>query len=227
MVRAVSWELSEAEALVLEHVMRCTAGASALEQAWLLRELSERFGLGQAELARRFDRTASWVSRRLGLARELPASVQSHVHAGTIGAHAAMRHLLPLARANAEHCVRLCDAVAPMRPTSRQIAELYVTYAHGNTKTRELVMTQPELVLKARAEAIAALGPEPTPAAGLIQDARAIAAIARRAMSKLVSGALDGASDGERDDASRAMAEARVEVDRLTDRFAKETSDAR
>lgn len=227
-VRAVGWELSEAEALVLEHVMRGAPGSSVLEQAWLLRELSERFGLGRAELAARFDRTASWVSRRLGLARELPLSVQNHVRTGAIGAHAAMRHLLPLARANAEHCAALCDAVAPMRPTSRQIAELYAVYAHGSTKTRELVMTRPELVLKVRAEAVGARGvEEATPAAGLIEDTRALAAIARRALSRLSGGALDGASEGQRQDASDAMTEAGAEVDRLADRFAKETSHAR
>src|ERR1019366_7779888 len=47
---------------------------SAIEQGWLLREMGARFGLGREELARRFDRTPSWVSRRLALVGELPAT---------------------------------------------------------------------------------------------------------------------------------------------------------
>jgi ParB family chromosome partitioning protein len=47
--------------------MRASEGDSALEQAWVLRELLERHGLVAGELARRFDKTTSWVSRRLAL----------------------------------------------------------------------------------------------------------------------------------------------------------------
>ena len=97
-VRATVWDMGEADALVLEWVMRDGAGSSALEQGWLLHELETRFALGRDDLARRFDRTPSWVCRRLGLVCELPASVQKHVRDGRIGAHAAMKHLVPLAR---------------------------------------------------------------------------------------------------------------------------------
>ena len=226
-VRAVPWELSEADALVLEQAMREGGGSSALEQGWLLCELERRFGLGRAELARRFDRTASWVSRRLGLVRELPTSVQEHVRTGAVGSHAAMKHLVPLARANAMDCARLADAVAKVRPTSRQLAELCATYGSGNAKTRELVVTRPELVLKAKAETLAVTGPEPTPAVALAHDARTIAAIARRACARLAGGALDGASEGERDEVSRAVGQARGEVEGLLARWGKETNHAR
>jgi ParB family chromosome partitioning protein len=226
-VRALPWELSEADALVLEQAMREGGGSSALEQGWLLVELETRFGLGRAELARRFDRTPSWVSRRMGLVRELPASVHGHVRTGALGAHGAMKHLVPLARANTTDCVRLSDAVAKLRPTSRQLAELCATYASGNAKTRELVVSRPELVLKAKAEALAVTGPEPTPAVALGHDARTVAAIARRACARLAGGALDGASEGERDEVGRAMGQARAEVDGLLARWAKETSHAR
>jgi ParB family chromosome partitioning protein len=225
-VHAVRWELSEAEALVLEHMMHEGRGASVLEQGWLLRELNQRFGLGQVELARRFDRTSSWVSRRLGLVCELPDSVQKHVRAGGVGAHAAMRYLLPLARANAQDCARLCDAVAGLRPTSRQMAELYTTYAAGSASTRELVVGRPDLVLAARREVIVD-GPGTTPAGALVADARILAAIARRAAGRLAQGALDGASEGERDDARGAVAEAYAAVERLRERFEKETDHAR
>ena len=67
--------------------------------------------------------------------QELPASVHDHVRTGALGAHAAMKHLVPLARANATDCVRLSDAVAKLRPTSRQLAELCATYASGKSET--------------------------------------------------------------------------------------------
>ena len=44
LVRATCWDLPEQEALLLGRLMRSGEGESALEQAWLLRELQERFG---------------------------------------------------------------------------------------------------------------------------------------------------------------------------------------
>jgi ParB family transcriptional regulator, chromosome partitioning protein len=75
-VQATAWALPEADALVLERLMRSAEAESALEQGWLLRELSDRFALSGPELARRFDKSLSWVSRRLALVRQLPESIQ-------------------------------------------------------------------------------------------------------------------------------------------------------
>ncbi len=130
-VQATAWELGEADALVLERLLRAGDADSAIEQGWFLREMTDRFGLSREQLARRFDRTPSWVSRRLALVMALPASVQSHVRSGAIGAHAAMKYLVPLARANEEDCARLADAIAPSRPSSRQMADLYATAARS------------------------------------------------------------------------------------------------
>ncbi len=85
-VRATAWDLSELEALVLERLLHASEHGNAIEEGWFLRELVTRFGLSREELARRFDRTASWVSRRLSLVRELPESVQTHVRTGAINA---------------------------------------------------------------------------------------------------------------------------------------------
>lgn len=68
-VRATTWAVDEAEALLLERLMRA-GGEDALEQAWLLAGLHGRFSLSCEELARRFDRSKSWVRRSaLGLLR--------------------------------------------------------------------------------------------------------------------------------------------------------------
>ena len=222
-VEAIEWELGEAEALLLERVLRAGEAGSALEQGWLLRELSTRFGLSLEELARRFDRTKSWVSRRLGLVGELPAEVQEHVRAGAIGPHAAMKYLVPLARANVEDCVRLCNAIAPLRLSTRQVGELYATYVAGNAAARELLMSNPMLVLDARAE-VAESGTAPVEK--LISDLHIISAVARRAHTRLLHGAVDGSDRDARESVRLSCGSAQVEVERLRRRCDREVGHA-
>ena len=71
-VAAVRWEMSEADALIFRQLLHTEATASALEQGWLLRALHEDHGLALDALARRFDRSVSWVSRRVSLVRKRP-----------------------------------------------------------------------------------------------------------------------------------------------------------
>jgi ParB-like chromosome segregation protein Spo0J len=83
-VRATVWDLEEAEALLLERMLRTSRSESQLEQGWLLCELRHRFGLTLEELGDRFERTPSWVSRRLGLVRDLPEAIQEEVRRGRL-----------------------------------------------------------------------------------------------------------------------------------------------
>ena len=64
---AAVWPMSEGEAVLLGRSLRLSERETALEQGWLLVELEHRFGYGLEELERRFDRSVSWVSRRLAL----------------------------------------------------------------------------------------------------------------------------------------------------------------
>src|SRR5262245_18211844 len=66
-VDVVVWDMSEADALVLDRSIRFSEQETALEEGWLLQELERRFGYSLEDLARRFDRSVSWVSRRLAL----------------------------------------------------------------------------------------------------------------------------------------------------------------
>jgi ParB/RepB/Spo0J family partition protein len=225
-VRAIAWELGEADALLLERLLRAGEIGSALEQAWLLKELVGRFGLGREELARRFDRTPSWVSRRLALASELPSAVQEHVRAGAVGAHAAMKYLVPLARANEDDCVRLADVIAPLRLTSRQIAELYAAYIEGGPSSRELVVTQPMMVLRAREAAAKERAEDTRPIELLLEDLRILGAVARRAHVRVQKGAGDGAEGDERAQVVRACGGALGEVESLKRYCDKELADA-
>jgi len=75
-VHVTVWDMNETEALVLDRSLRTAEGETALEPGWLLAELHRSFGLTLDDLARRFDRSVSWVSRRLALVGELPDSIQ-------------------------------------------------------------------------------------------------------------------------------------------------------
>ena len=52
LVGATCWDLSEAEALVLDRLMRTGDGVTALEQGWLLHELYVRFEQSLEKLGR-------------------------------------------------------------------------------------------------------------------------------------------------------------------------------
>lgn len=186
-VSAIAWPVTEAEALLLERLMRSADGDSALEQGWLLRELHERFGLSSGELARRFDKSPSWVSRRLALVGELPEAVQELVRRGELPAYVAMKHLVPLARAKPAECLELAPALAGYGLSSRQVAALCAAWAAGTPESRKLILTDPLLVLRAEQET--QRRGELTPADRLISDVAAIAAIARRARRLLRAGA--------------------------------------
>jgi len=110
-VEAVVWSLSEVEALLLDRSMRSGDHETALEEGWLLVELEQRFGYGLEDLARRFDRSTSWVSRRMGLVELLPDSVQQQVRDGAIAAHVAMKFLVPVARSRPEDCRRMAEGL--------------------------------------------------------------------------------------------------------------------
>jgi len=225
-VHAMTWELPEAEALIVRHLLQTDAPISALEQAWLLRTLHEDLGLAFETLARRFDRSVSWVSRRLGLVRTLPAAIQQHVHDGQLVAHAAMKYVLPLVRANAADGIRLVEAIAPHRLSTRQIGRLYHAYVTGVDATRDLVLTDPLLVLRLTDETSPprvrpdASGPE-----ALLTDLHIVGAVARRAARRLVHGG--GLLPPERERVWRVFDQVQLDFHDLQRRCEKELRDAR
>src|SRR5436305_4940952 len=78
-VEATVWVMTEAEAVLLSRSLRLSPQESALEQGWLLAEMEQRFGYALDELARRFDRSPSWVSRRLALGEVVARRFQPQV----------------------------------------------------------------------------------------------------------------------------------------------------
>jgi ParB/RepB/Spo0J family partition protein len=226
-VRAACWDLAEPEALLLGRLMRAGAEETAFEQGLWLRELHLRFALTHDELARRFDRSVSWVSRRLALVRDLPEAIQRRVLHGELVAHAAMRYLVPLARANREAAERFAEAIAGHGFTTRQVGELLAAYRSGGARTRALVLSDPLLVLKARLEARRPAASQPeSPAAQLLRDFDLLASVARRALQRLWQGAAWRLAGAEREDLAGGFRQAQRAMDRLAGRMQKEIDDA-
>jgi len=223
-VAGVVWEMSEADALIFRQMVQGEGGASALEQGWLLRALHEAHALRLPELARRFDRSVSWVSRRLALARELPEAVQERVREGRIAPQAAMKYLVPLARANEEDCLRLVEGIKELKLSTRQIGQLYATYMSGTEQTRELVVTQPLLVLRVEQQTEKDSA-EASSGEAFISDLHALGALARRAYGRLRRGLRLLAPDCER--ASRALHQAQADLSDLNRRWEKENARSR
>src|SRR3981081_2623884 len=147
-VEAVVWPMSEAAAVVLDRSLRLSERETALEQGWLLAKLEQRFGYGLDELARRFDRSVSWVSRRLALVELLPDSVQQQVRTGEISAQVAMKYLVPVARGSREGGQQVAPAFARHKLSSRQAGQLYAAWREASPPIRSRLLEQPQLLLK-------------------------------------------------------------------------------
>jgi hypothetical protein len=112
------------------------------------------------------------------------------------------------------------------RLSTRDLGALCEGFRHGGGKTRELVLTDPLVFLRARA---AAQTPAPTPkSAGqeLLDDLGALGGIARRVTRRLREGVARSLLADERADVQRCARQARSDGEalwRLTD---KELSDA-
>ena len=119
-VEAVAWPMSEAAAVLLDRSLRLSEQETALEVGWLLAELEQRFGYGLDELARQFDRSVSWVSRRLALVELLPETIQQQVREGKVLAQVAMKFLAPVAHQSLQDCQRMAAIFAQHYCDTRQ-----------------------------------------------------------------------------------------------------------
>ena len=220
-VRATVWDMDETEALILDRSLRTAEGETALEQGWLLAELHRSFGLSLEDLARRFDRSVSWVSCRLALVRELPESVQQQVRLGKIGAHAAMKYLVPIARCNRYDCERLAEEIAHSQFSIQEVGILYTAWRNGLPSVRQRVIADPKLFLRARREIEQEDPVSARAAEELMQNLDMVGAIARRAARqwRAAAGTMDGA---ERESAWLCLQQAIRDLTRLSDKIEKE-----
>src|SRR5260370_31869046 len=110
--------------------------------------MEQSFGYSLEELARRWDRSVSWVTGRLELVELLPETIQQQVREGRLGAQLAMKYLVPVARVNLEDCVRMASAFVQQHCDTRQAGQLYAAWREGSRVVRERILAEPELFLK-------------------------------------------------------------------------------
>jgi ParB family transcriptional regulator, chromosome partitioning protein len=217
-VEATEWAMTESEALLLDRSLRFSRQECALEQGWLLSEMEQHFGYSLQDLARRFDRSVSWVSRRLALVELLPEAIQQQVRDGRIAAQTAMKYLVPMARVSVGDCERIAAVFALHRCDTRQAAQLYRAWRNGSRVVRERILSQPELFLKTQRQPAA---PAATQAAVLQQELETAVAILRRAGRRLAEAMPE--MNGEQQQRARQQIEsARRELDRMAEQMGKE-----
>jgi ParB family transcriptional regulator, chromosome partitioning protein len=187
-VEAVVWPLSDVEALLLDRSLRPADKETALEQGWLLAELEQRFGYGLEELARRFDRSVGWVSRRLALvertgndptasARGQDRRARGDEVSGAGG------------RINLEDGERMAAIFAQHHCESRQAGQSYAAWRNGSAAIRKRILDAPDLFFKTQRQTevkteAAAGAPE------LFRDLQMVVAIVNRAHRRLAGAAV-------------------------------------
>ena len=201
-VEAVVWPMSEAAAVLLDRSLRLAEHETALEVGWLLAEMEQRFGYGVEELARRFDRSVTWVSRRLALVELLPEAIQQQVREGKVAAQVAMKFLVPVARQSLEDCQRMAAIFAEHHCDSREAGQLYAAWRRGSPAIRKRILDDPALFFKTQRQEKA----PPGAAAELIRDLEVVTAIVNRAHRRLA-----GAEAVELDRQQRAAARQQIE----------------
>jgi ParB/RepB/Spo0J family partition protein len=203
-VESVVWPMSEAAAVLLDRSLRLSEHETALEVGWLLAELERRFNYGLDELACRFDRSVSWVSRRLALVEVLPEAIQQQVRQGKIAAQVALKFLVPVARQSLEDCKRMAAIFAQHHCETREAGQLYAAWRKGSPAIRKRILDDPELFFKTQRQ-----GQEKAPAgvgAELLRDLEMVAAIVNRAQRRL-SGAAATELDSHQSRAARHQIE--------------------
>jgi ParB family transcriptional regulator, chromosome partitioning protein len=201
-VKAVVWPMSEAAAVLLDRSLRLAEHETALELGWLLSEMEQRFGYSLEELARQFDRSVTWVSRRLALVELLPEAIQQQVREGKIVAQVAMKFLVPVARQTVEDCQRMATIFAEHHCDTREAGQLYAAWRQGSAAIRKRILDDPALFFKAQRQEKIPVGP----AAELIHDLEMVTAIVHRAHRRLA-----GADTVELDHQQRAAARQHIE----------------
>lgn len=179
-VEATVWTMAETDALIARFHLEGRA-RSTLEEAWLLEHLTCDEGLSLEDVGRRLCRTKSWVSRRLGLRKVLTSEMRAKVAAGQIPPQAAMKYLLPLARANGEHARALIGNLGAHRISVRQLGRLYAAYRATDAVGRARICNSPLMFLQMDGQAARVEQAQSSAVDRLVTDLGAIAGMCGRA----------------------------------------------
>jgi ParB family transcriptional regulator, chromosome partitioning protein len=190
----------------------------AVEQAWIIRDLHERLGCSLREIARGIGYDTSWVARRLSLIEGLSENILRSVATGTVSTYAASRVLVPLARANTDHAQRLVAHLGDHRLSTRELAAFFKHYEASNKQTRERMVADPSLFLKAnksREDKTAADALRQGPEGAWIKDWDIVKAVIRRLLRQLPTVIYPGQDEDDRSRLLRPYRDARAMVDKI------------
>ena len=148
-VMAEIWPCKEAEALIRVLMRSHERKWETVEQALVIRELKDRHGLSQSEIARLMGHNQSWASRRLTLLDALPEEILEMVQKGQISTWSAARVLVPMARAMPDHTKRLTETLLKESISTRALGEFFRHYKKANRTQRDKMVREPVLFLKA------------------------------------------------------------------------------
>ena len=149
LVKAQQWPGSEPDALVSLLTRMQQRNWDLYEQAAILQELRLGHQLSCAAIARLLGKDKSWVARRLMLFDTLDDAMLALVRSGVVSAWSAQRVLVPLARANAAHAALIGAALKKENIPTRKLAVFFDHYKKSNRKTRQNMVDDPHLFLKA------------------------------------------------------------------------------
>lgn len=141
------WPCSEQQAIL--RLMAKSRSWEPVEEAALLRELLKASNLSRARLARLLGKDPSWVTRRLDLLDGLNEELLKLIRSGKLSSWAASRVIVPLARANDAHALRLAQCIAKEAIPTRDLATWFDHYQKSTQLIREKMLEDPLLFLRA------------------------------------------------------------------------------
>lgn len=129
---------------VLSFIRRDQTGTLCiLEQAALIEELHKKYGLGVSDIARRLERSPSWVSVRIGMIGELSELVREKILSGAFPARAYMYGIKVFTRVNkinSSHVNAFVAAVSGKGLGTRDLIVLSRAYFTGTVTVQRMII---------------------------------------------------------------------------------------
>lgn len=212
-------------AALLQLLCRCGERQwEAIEQAWIIRDIKDRFGCSLAEIARGMGRDLSWVSRRLSLIDALSEDVLQAICRGRISPWSAARVLVPLARANPSHAERLTQHLCHNPMSSRDLSAFLNHYECSNKQVRDRMIDDPALFVKAhksKDDSKLAYALDQGPEGHWIKDCGIITAVARRLLKGVETVIYPGQDEDDRTRLMRVFHDARSVLGAVDEKIRK------
>lgn len=225
-IRVDIHEISEQHALF--HLLGGTQQRQweSVEQAWIIRDLKERFGCSLREIARGIGYDTSWVARRLSLIDGLPEDILRSVCTGKVSTYAATRVLVPLARANTDHAAKLVSHLVHHPLSTRELSGFFKHYESSNKQTRERMISDPSLFVKAtktKQDHTTADVLHEGPEGAWIRDLAIVTNVLRRMVRRLPTVIYPGQDESDRSRLVRGFTEAHSIIAQIDKKITQES----